>query len=401
MNSRERVRAVLERRIPDRVPNGLGGCETAGMHVVTYDRLQNVLGCEKRLPRVDTFMVNAVFEEPVINAMEGDVILLDSPRMCSNRIRSNEQEKWKNQKLWGKTFSVPINEIFTEREDGSIYWENRDIICPKGGYYFDLIETTDLAAKCIVPDPDEYNPSPELPEQLLRSMEEQAKRIYEETGLSMWLGESIQDLQVLPGGMINTMILMIEHPDVMQALLEKSVDVALKNIIQLEQAVGKYVDVMSIAQDFGDNNGVTIGADLWREIYKKPYKRLFQGWKKVSGMKINMHSCGSIYSILEDLIECGVDIINPLQTSAKDMSAEHIKSSFGDRVILYGGAYDAQMFHADMDYDEVYRTVYENIKIFAKGGGYIFAGVHNLPAEMPEHHIKAMLDAYYDARDYI
>ena len=89
MNARERVRAVLEHRIPDRVPNGLGGCETAGMHLVTYDRLQEILGCTPELPRLDTFMTNAVFEEPVIRAMDGDIILLDSPRMCQSQLKTN------------------------------------------------------------------------------------------------------------------------------------------------------------------------------------------------------------------------------------------------------------------------------------------------------------------------
>ena len=79
MTSRERVRAVLHHQLPDRVPNGLGGCETEGLHIVAYDKLQNVLGLERKPPRMDTFMTNAVFEEPVIRAMDGDIILLASP----------------------------------------------------------------------------------------------------------------------------------------------------------------------------------------------------------------------------------------------------------------------------------------------------------------------------------
>ena len=91
MTSRERVRAVLEHRIPDRVPNGLGGCETAGMHIITYDKLQQLFDCEHTPPRLDTFMVNAVFEEPVIKAMQGDIILLDSPRMCTAPLREKSR----------------------------------------------------------------------------------------------------------------------------------------------------------------------------------------------------------------------------------------------------------------------------------------------------------------------
>jgi uroporphyrinogen decarboxylase len=401
MNSRERVRAVLAHKIPDRVPNGLGGCETAGMHIVAYDRLQKVLGCESAPPRLDTFMVNAVFEEPVIKAMDGDIILLDSPRMCKSQLRGDVDDQWKEQALWGKQFRVPTSAMFEEREDGATIWKGkRDKICPKGGYYFDSPAPTDMTADLIVPDPDAYNPSPELPEERLRALEEQAKRLYNETDLSICLGETVHDLQVKPGGMVNAMMLMLEEPDVMHALLKKSVEVALKHLKQVEQAVGKYVDILAIAHDFGDNRGVTIGDGLWREIYKPHYQKLFGEWKKITDMKINLHSCGSISSIMDDLIECGVDVINPVQTAAANMEAASLKQRFGDRVIFYGGAYDAQLLPQSMTYEEVYNAVCNNIKVLGKGGNFIFAGVHNLPGDMPEHHIKAMMDAYFDTRAY-
>ena len=399
MNSRERVRSVLDHRLPDRVPNGLGGCETAGMHIVVYDKLQKVLGCECHPPRMDTFMVNAVFEEPVIRAMGGDIILLDSPRMCKAQLRGDVDDQWKEQMLWGKRFRVPTDEIFTDNGDGTVSW--RGDICPKGGYYFDRNAPTDLTAELVIPDPDRYAPKEQLPEARLRNIEEQAKRLSEESDLCICLGETIHDLQVSPGGMVNTMMLMLEEPQIMQALLEKSLGVALKHLEQLEQAVGKYVDILSIAHDFGDNRGVMIGDDLWRRIYKPYYKKLFQGWHEITNMKINLHSCGSIASIMDDLIECGVDIINPVQTAAADMEASSLKERFGDRVILYGGAYDAQKIPISMTYDQVYDAVYRNVKTLGRGGNYLFAGVHNLPAEMPEHHIKAMIDAYFDARDYL
>ena len=102
MTSRERVRAVLNHQLPDRVPNGLGGCETEGLHIVAYDNLQKILGVERKPPRLDTFMTNAVFEEPVIRAMDGDIILLASPNMCKSELRgANIADQWKEQELWG------------------------------------------------------------------------------------------------------------------------------------------------------------------------------------------------------------------------------------------------------------------------------------------------------------
>lgn len=401
MTSRERVRKVLNHQLPDRIPNGLGGCETVGLHLLAYDKLQNLLGVERRPPRLDTFMTNAVFEEPVIRAMDGDIILLDSPNMCKSRLRGEMEEQWKEQTLWGKTFSVSVREHFRENSDGSITWLTwGDAHCPPGTFYFDHKGTTDLLADFDIPDPDAYKPRDTIDDELLRHLEMQAKRLYEETDLSICLGESVTDLQVQPGGMIGAMILMVEEPDIMQAFLAKSMEAGLKQIALLEQAVGKYVDILSVAHDFGDNRGVTIGTDLWRKIYKPYYRQYFQEWRRITDMKINLHSCGSIASIMDDLIECGVQVVNPVQTSAADMEAASLKARFGKDVVFWGGAYDAQQIARSASYEAVYRKVFENIKTLGAGGNYIFGGVHNLPGDIPEEHLKAMLDAYRDARDY-
>ncbi len=401
MTSRERVRAVLAHKLPDKVPNGLGGCETAGLHIAAYDKLKSVLGCEDTPTRLDTFMLNAVFEESVISAMDGDIILLDSPNMCPSKLRGSVADQWKDQELWGRTYRIPTAHSFRHNSDGTIIWETcGNAVCPKGGYYFDHNIPTDLTADFIFPDPADYHPRDTIDEATLRHLEIQAKRLYEETDLSLCLGESITDLQVAPGGMIGSMILMVEEPDVMGEFLEKSLEAGLKQIRLLEQAVGKYVDILSVAHDFGDNRGVTIGDELWRSIYKPYYHRFFHGWKEITGMKVNMHSCGAVSSILGDLIDCGVDIFNPVQTSAADMSPADLKTRFGDRLIFWGGGYDAQLLNQKATYEEVYREVRENIRVLGRDGGYIFAGVHNLPADMPEEHLRAMMDAYRDSCVY-
>ncbi|MBQ3084246.1 MAG: hypothetical protein IJC46_02185 [Clostridia bacterium] len=402
MNSRERVRSVLNHQIPDRVPNGLGGCETAGMHIVAYDKLQHILGVSPQPPRVDTFMTNAVFEEPLIKAMEGDILLVASPGMCRSELRGDVASQWKEQQLWGKTYRVSVGESFIQNPDGSIIWRGKkDRICPAGTYYFETVSSaSDLTMDFEIPDPDAFQPENALNDQTLRRLEETAKYLYETTDYSLCMGEAIRDLQISPGGMIGGMILMKEEPEIMQAFLEKCLQAALEQLKLLEQAVGKYVDILSIAHDFGDNRGVMIGAPLWRELYKPFYRRLFEGWHNTTSMKINLHSCGSIQEIMGDLIECGVDIINPVQTSAANMEAASLKEQFGDRVIFWGGAYDAQLIHVDADYEQVYQAVSQNIKTLRKGGNYIFAGVHNLPANMPEHHIKAMIDAYRATSNY-
>jgi uroporphyrinogen decarboxylase len=400
MTSRERVRKVINHEIPDRVPNGLGGCETAGLHIVAYDRLQKILSVSPHPPRIDTFMTNAVFEPELIDAMEGDMLLIASPRLCRTPLRGgNYQKHWKEQELWGMTFRIPVSERFTALPDGGFVWETTGRVNPVGTFYFDQPGTTDLLRDFDYPDPDDYKPSDSFTDEFLRELEETAKKLYEETDYSLILGETTTDLQYQPGGSIGRMVLLKENPGLMKAYLAKAVDASLKQIALLEEAVGKYVDILNIADDIGDNRGVTIGDDLWREIYKPFYKKQFSGWHELTGMKINLHSCGSISSILDDLLECGLDIYNPVQISGHNMEPALLKEKFGRNLVFYGGDYDAQLMKGRSG-AEVYEHVKNNLTVFKRQGGHIFAGVHNLPPDMPEDHLRAFLQAWKDHRDY-
>ena len=112
--------------------------------------------------------------------------------------------------------------------------------------------------------------------------------------------------------------------------------------------------MVSMVQDIGDNRGVTIGAQLWREIYKPAYMKLFRGWNEITDMKVNFHSCGSVEEIMSDLIECGIHVLNPVQTSAANMSPAHLKEKYGKDIVFWGGAYDAQLVSSDASYEDVY-----------------------------------------------
>lgn len=402
MNSRQRVRAVINHQLPDRVPNGLGGCETAGLHVLAYGTLQKLLGAGNAPPRVNTFMANAVFEEDVLRAIQGDILLIASPRMCKAPLRGSQSAaRWREQALWGKTFRVPVGEAFSCRPDGTLVWETAGgVVCPPGSFYFDSDRPLDLLAEIEIPDPEDYHPPEGFTDDFLRGLERTAKTLYSETEYALCLGETLTDLQLAPGGQVGLMVLMKQAPQVLHALLDKAVRGALKQLEQLEQAVGRYVDILCIAHDFGDNRGVTIGEALWREIYKPHYRALFGGWRRRTGMKVMLHSCGAVHALLDDLIECGVDIFNPVQLSACGMEPAGLKARFGGRLVFWGGGYDAQLVHEDESCETVYEKVRQNLAALKAGGGYIFAGVHNLPARVPAGHLQAMLNAWRDGREY-
>ena len=397
MTSRERMKKFLANEKVDRIPNGLGGCETAGLHNLAYEKLKNILGVTDRKNRICTFMTNAIFEPSVLKAMEGDIILLGT-RMCPSRFWGPEADhEWKDLDIWNTTIQVAQAWNFRKDPDGT-YWWNDWAKCPPGGIYFDapVPSKIGLSFDDHKPSPNDFNPGHELPENFLRRLEEDARWLYENTDYCISCGEMIHDLQLAPGGIQSWWMRMMEEPDACHEFLDKACDAGIAHLKQLDQAVGKYCDILMIAHDIGDVRGVTAGPGLWREIYKPHYKRLFTEWHKLTNMKVSLHCCGSVSDILGDLIECGLDIFNPVQISADRMNPAKLKKDFGDKLIFYGGCFDSVLYPSTTPDEIVYESVKKNIEILSEDGGYIFAGVHNLPGDMPESHLMAMLKAYQD-----
>lgn len=400
MTSRERMRRFLAGEPVDRIPNGLGGCETAGLHNLAYHRLKSVLGVDDPTNRVCTFMNNAVFEPSVLDAMEGDVILLGS-RMCPSRFWGPDAAReWKPLHIWDVDLQVANDWEFRREPDGTWWWGNR--MCPPGTFYFDPPAGQHVAAafdSIEDPSPDDFTPSHSLPDPLLERLAEDSAWLYRNTEYCIACGEMIRDLQLQPGGTQSWWMRMVSEPEACHEFLGKAVDAALSQLRQLDDAIGAYCSILGIAHDMGDTRGITIGPDLWRKIYKPHYKRLFTEWHGITRMKVNLHTCGAMASILDDLIECGVDIYNPVQTSARGMDPTSLKERFGDRLIFYGGVFDAVSLPATTPPEAVYDAVRSNLRTLSRNGGYLFAGVHNLPGDMPETHLDAMLQAYRDCRD--
>lgn len=398
MTSRERVNAVLNHRIPDFLPNCWGGCETAGLHVKPYQELVAALGLPKRPSRVDTFMFNAVMDEDVLLKMQGDMLLIASPMMCCRPLRA--KEGWNRHSLFGIDVELTDNYSFEHTPSMSYLLDHghRVMRCPAGGMYYDGMPGGDMFDDAEVPDPFNHRPPHDIPDEKLRQLENVARTAYESTDFALCLGETVVDLQLMPGGMLAWYEALLNEPEITDEYLGRNVEAALDQIVLLDQAVGKYCSVMSIAHDLGDARGVTIGAQLFRERYKPFYKQLFEGWHARTGMKVNLHSCGAVSEIIPDLIECGVDVLNPVQISANGMSPERVRELAGDKLVLYGGALDCIQTPHETDPEELYRQVKRNISILGKGGNYLFAGVHNTAATTPRSHIEAALRAYQDMR---
>lgn len=398
MTSRERVNKVLNHEIPDYLPNGWGGCETAGLHVLPYNELVAALGLPPRAPRVDTFMFNAVMDEDVLLKMQGDMLMIASPRMCARPLRGTVG--WNRHELFGTEIELTDNFSLEHTPSMSYLLNNgvRFAQCPIGGTYYDTIPKGDMFDFEEVPDPADFHPSHDFPDEKLRELEKIARAAYESTEFSLVMGETVTDLQLTPGGMIGWYEALLNEPEITDEYLDKAAEAGIAQIKLIDQAVGKYCSMMCIAHDLGDSRGVTMGAELFRSRYKPFYKKLFDGWHRNTNMKINMHSCGAISEIIPDLVEIGLDVLNPVQISASGMEAETVRALAGDKLVLHGGAFDCIQTPPDTDPEKVYEQVRKNIGILGGNGNFLFAGVHNTAATTPRSHIEAVLRAYSDMR---
>jgi uroporphyrinogen decarboxylase len=185
-----------------------------------------------------------------------------------------------------------------------------------------------------------------------------------------------------------------------ESFLDRLVEIHIQGLEPFLKAVGPYVQVIWMGDDLGMQMGPFMSPRMFQEVLKPRYKAIYDEVKKKSGLPIMLHSCGSIYRLLPDLIEMGVDIINPVQVSAAEMDPVRLKDDFGQDVVFWGGGVDTQNVLSRKGPDEVRQDTGEKMRVFSPGGGFVFNPVHNIQADVPPENILAMYDAFCAERGY-
>ena len=156
---------------------------------------------------------------------------------------------------------------------------------------------------------------------------------------------------------------------------------------------GPYLDIIQFGDDLGMQTGPQISPQMYRELFKPYHQKMWRRAKELADIKVMLHSCGSIRAFLPDLIEAGIDAINPVQISARHMDAETLKHEFGERIVFWGGGCDTQQILPFGSKTEIQQHVKQQIDIFSAGGGYVFAQVHNIQSDVPPQNIVAMMQS--------
>jgi uroporphyrinogen decarboxylase len=191
-------------------------------------------------------------------------------------------------------------------------------------------------------------------------------------------------------GMQQLMIDMALNPPLVKVLLEKIADYYLAHNERIFKAGEGLIDIFMMGDDFGTQKGLLISPEMFRKFFAPKLKE-FAAQAKSYGLKVMLHSCGSIRELIPDIIEIGVDILNPIQTHAKGMIPEELKKEFGDRICFHGGI-DIQRTLPFGTTEDVEREVKHRIRILGKEGGYILASTHNIQSDTPIENVLRMYE---------
>jgi len=393
MNSRERVLCALDHRTPDRVPIDVGGTRQSGIAASTYHKLKQRLGLTTPTRVYDVYQMLAEIERPVMERFGADVIGLHRPAVAFG-IRN---ENWKPWRLFdGTPVEVPggFQPVPDERGDLLLFHPDGSPMArmPRDGFYFDRLDKYPGAAHA---DPETLQ-LPLLSQEECDHLHAQAEAYYQNTDLAiiaamgppyeLFFGLGTGDFQ-------SWMITLATEPDYVDALLTRIVDAWLENLRRFSDAVGDRVQILQFNDDLGTQDAPFLSVRMFRERIFPHYQRGLDWIHRNTRMKVFMHNDGAIASFIPTLIEMGVDILNPVQTTAAGMDPAKLKREFGDRMVFWGAACDCQRTLPFGTPEQVAREVRESIRILGAGGGYVLAPVHNIQANVPPENVIALFDA--------
>jgi uroporphyrinogen decarboxylase len=181
--------------------------------------------------------------------------------------------------------------------------------------------------------------------------------------------------------------------EAVERLLDRLVEIHLENLERLLTAVGPYIDVVLFGDDLGMQTGPQISPAMYRRLFKPRHARMWNRAKELAPVKVQLHCCGGVRQLLDDLIEAGLDAINPVQTACAGMAPGGLKTDFGDRLCFWGGGCDTQAVLPTARPETIVEHVLDRLRIWSPGGGFVFQQVHNIMADVPPENIAAMFDA--------
>jgi uroporphyrinogen decarboxylase len=372
---RERVLLALNHKEPDRVPIDFGSTYLTSITVPPYLALEKALGLPAQPFRLHTPLSKVVLPREEI--------------LCRFRIdtrgipRPDIPASWRNQ----------FQPDGTALDEFGVLWKQ-----PTGCFHYEFFRgpleghptLSDLRALRLPDDPGEP--------QRFAGFREMARHLYEETDYTV--------MAAIPGGFITWsqflrgfegwFLDVAADPPFAEFLMDRVLDLVLAVAEKLLDEVGPYIHIITFGDDLAFQNGLMISMPAFRKLLKPRLRRVFDFLRSRCNAKLWFHSDGAIAPLIPDLIDLGVEILNPIQVTAPGMDdTRHLKEEFGKHLVFWGGI-DTQQLLPFGTPAQVRDDVRRRIGDLAVGGGYVLSAVHNIQSDVPPENIIAMFDAAYE-----
>lgn len=408
MNSRERVLAAIAHKQPDQIPVDLGSTPSSGISAIAYSNLLKAIG-RTDLP-VQIYDVVQQLAQPDMSIIDRfGVDVLDIGRAFNT-----EEKDWHETILAnGDKAFYPIHFNPVKQADGSYHCYDEDgkrllALMPQGATFFDQsyfpyingfpenYDTLDEEMGRVlwsryVHSPWDHAQDPDF----WKTLREKTLQLRASTDKALMIvcGCNLFEWGTFLRRMDNFLMDLLCEPDQVARMLDQLLERHLATLAKVCDSVGDIVDIIRFGDDLGMTSGPFMDVDTYRSLFKPRHKQLCDYVKTHSQMHTFIHSCGSISSLMPDLIEAGIEIFNPVQTNARQMEPEFLKKEFGQDCTFWGGGVETVGTLNNGTPEQVREQVLERLEIMSAGGGFVFNTVHNILPDVPPQNILAMFDA--------
>lgn len=367
INSKMRLNLSLNHKEPDRVPIDLGSMTVSGIHIKAYADLAKELKKKESFKIYDKYQQLAYVDEDVIKEFSIDTlpVIFNS---LETYVENNEDD-------------VILDDWGIKRRK------------PKNGYYYDVIffplkdmdvsqlkkiNFLDILNKIDFKDAKSRN----------KNLKDSDKAVIGQ----IWPGGVFSTAQILRG-FDQFLIDLYSNKLFAEILMDKLLEYNISYANKLLESFGEVLDVVKIADDLAMQNSLFFPIEFYRKNIKNKHKKLIEFIKSKTQAKVLFHCCGAMKDYIPEFIDIGVDIIQPVQVSAKGMDdTVKLKKDFGKDIVFWGGVCDAQNILPKGNEKDIKDEVRKRISNLAPEGGFVFSPIHNIQPGVPAKNIISMFE---------
>ncbi len=412
MTSKERFDAAVNHRQPDKIVVDFGSTAVTGIHVLAVENIRKYYGLESHpIQVIEPFQMLGLIDDELMEIMGVDVVGAWGKNNMFGVFNHPPLKEYRTN--WGQVVLVPegFNTQYDDNGNALAFPAGDRSVAPsarmpKSGYFFDAIlrqEPIDDEKLNVEDNLEEFDLVSDEDLQFWKISAQKAR----ETGKAVVAGlggTALGDIALVPGMQLKHpkgirdvaewYMSTVLRPDYVKNIFHKQSELAIENFRLLHEVIGDNIDAVFICgTDFGTQESTFCAPEQFEDMWL-PYYRRINDWIHLNtNWKSFKHSCGAVESFMPLFIKAGFDIINPVQIAARGMDPVHLKKTYGNDLVFWGGGIDTQKTLPYGTPEKVREEVLRLCEVFGRDGGFVFNTIHNIQANVPVENIVAMINA--------